>query len=296
MMVWLWVFLGILIGVSLGLGVKVAVMRKAAKEMREYLTKKQTGHTNILIDIASRDGQMLLLADGINRELRGLREARHRFEQGDLEIKEAVTNISHDIRTPLTAICGYLDLLKKEEMSGNAVRYVNMIENRAEVLKQLTEELFRYSLVSSAGGNDPLEAVVINAVLEESISAYYAVLNGCGIVPVIFMPKEKVIRNVNRKDLSRIFGNVLGNAVKYSNGDLKISLSTEGRIVFSNHAPNLDEVQVGKLFDRFYTVEDAKKSTGLGLSIARTLTERMGGEITAAYEKGVLKIGIWFPG
>lgn len=81
---------------------------------------------------------------------------------------------------------------------------------------------------------------------------------------------------------------------EYSDGDLQIVLSEDGSILFSNHASGLDEIETGKLFDRFYTVETAKKSTGLGLSITKILTERMGGSIIADYVEGRLNIRIFF--
>ena len=109
------------------------------------------------------------------------------------------------------------------------------------------------------------------------------------------MPEEKVIRILDGSALSRIFSNLLQNAVKYSGGDLEITLSGTGEIVFANTAPGLDEIQLGRLFDRFFTVESARKSTGLGLAIARDLAERMGGSISAEYGEDRLRICICFP-
>ncbi len=106
------------------------------------------------------------------------------------------------------------------------------------------------------------------------------------------MPEKPVVRTLDRSALSRVFSNLLTNAVKYSDGDLDITLFETGEITFANTAPGLDEVQVGRLFDRFYTVEAARKSTGLGLAIARTLIEQMGGAIAARYEEGRLVIHI----
>ena len=95
--------------------------------------------------------------------------------------------------------------------------------------------------------------------------------------------------------MARVFSNLLNNAIKYSDGDLDITLSEEGEITFSNTASRLNKIQVGKLFDRFYTVEAARKSTGLGLAISRTLTEQMNGTISAKYENSRLCICIYFP-
>lgn len=136
---------------------------------------------------------------------------------------------------------------------------------------------------------------MINHVLEESVSAYYAALKSAGIVPVITMPETKVTRYLNRNGLVRIFANLLDNAIKYSDGDLSIALSESGEITFANKASSLNEIQAGKLFNRFYTVETARKSTGLGLSIAKALTEQMNGRIAARYSNQTVYITIYFP-
>ena len=136
------------------------------------------------------------------------------------------------------------------------------------------------------------EEVFINQLLEESISSFYPALTGKGITPTISITDKRIIRNVNKAALSRIFANLLNNAVKYSDGDLEISLSDTGEMVFSNTAQGLSAVEAEQLFDRFYTVESAHHSTGLGLSIARTLIERMNGKITAEYEEPRLIIKI----
>lgn len=102
------------------------------------------------------------------------------------------------------------------------------------------------------------------------------------------------MRRLNQAALSRVFENILNNAVKYSDGDLDISLSDDGKIIFSNTAISLDEVQVGKLFDRFYTVEAARRSTGLGLAIAKTLVEQMNGKIEANYKNKKISIVVSF--
>ncbi len=297
MEVWLWGLIGgmtVMAVIISALFVKIHLLQKAAKEIADALADRLVTDTNTLIDISTRDKYMCNLANAINIELRKLRMQRHRFLQGDTELKNAVTNISHDLRTPLTAIYGYLDLLEKEEMSQDANRYIEVIRNRAEILTQLTEELFRYAILVSNDGNIVIEPVIINNVLEESIAVFYKALSERKIIPTIQIPDTEVIGMLNRGALSRVFANLLNNAIKYSDGDLEITLSETGEIIFSNMASELNEVQVGKLFDRFYTVEAARKSTGLGLAIARTLVEQMNGTIFAKYENNRLSICICF--
>ena len=294
MMVWLWSFIGILVLLILGLLFKIHMLRKAAGEIADGFADRLVTDTNTLIGISGRDRQMRRLADAVNEQLRRLRAEHHRFCQGDAELKGAVTNLSHDLRTPLTAICGYLDLLEKEEKSEAAKRYIDIIRNRSQLLVSMTEELFQYSVLLSRENNAPGEPVVLNQVLEESIAAAYTVLTERNITPRIRMPREKVVRMLDAPALSRVFSNLLQNAVKYSDGDLEITLESTGEIVFANRAPGLDEIQVGRLFDRFFTVESARKSTGLGLAIARSLVEQMGGSISAEYTDDRLHIWIFF--
>ncbi|MBD5456495.1 MAG: HAMP domain-containing histidine kinase [Lachnospiraceae bacterium] len=296
---WLFLIIVILLIVIFLLLMKLYLLRRSVREILAGLCRYLETETNVLIDISGRDRYMRRLASELNRQLRILRAQRRRLNQGNMELKNAVANISHDLRTPLTAICGYLDLLEKEEITREAQRYLAIIRNRTELLEQLTEELFDYSVILSsgpvpAGLYSEEEAVILNEVLENSIAAFYTALTEAGIAPDIQIPEQKIERTLNRFALSRVFSNLLNNAIKYSDGDLDITLLETGEIIFTNGASSLDEVQVEKLFDRFYTVEEARKSTGLGLSIARTLVEQMHGKIDAGYHAGRLTITICF--
>lgn len=284
-----WFIIAVLLAVIAALGVKIYLLKKSISEIEILFAECLSADTNMLVTVSSRDKNIRSLAGKINVQLKELRRQRHRFQQGDTELKNAVTNISHDLRTPLTAICGYLDLLEKAEKSAEAERYLKIIGERCEVLKNLTDELFRYSVIMSAKEDTP-EEIVLNSLLEESLAGFYAVLIGSEITPEIVMPDKPVIRMAGRESLMRVFSNILSNAVKYSDGDLRVELTEQGRIVFENSAQNLDEIKVGRLFDRFYTVESASNSTGLGLAIAKTLVEQMHGEISAEYADGRLRI------
>lgn len=273
---------------------KLVLLRRSADALRQGLQERLDTDTNTLLSIPSRDRAMCRLAAGLNGQLRQLRMERQRYQNGDRELKEAVTNISHDLRTPLTAICGYLDLLQRGDKPEEQERYLGLIAERAEAMKLLTQELLQYSV--AAGGEQALarEPVDLNAAIEEAVASFYGVLIARGIEPQVTLPEKRVIRTLDHAALSRVLGNLLSNALKYSGGDLQITLDADGTITASNAAPELDEIQVGQLFDRFFTVEAARRSTGLGLSIAKTLAERMGGTITARYEKGKLVICLSF--
>lgn len=293
MEVWFWVIAAMLICIIVVLGGKIFLLRKGAREIREEFSQRLTGETNTLISILSRDRQMQHLAESINEQLRILRKQRHLFQQGDQELKNAVTNISHDLRTPLTAICGYLELLQREETSEEVRKYLSRIEDRTNVLKQLTEELFRYSVVTSVQ-QVVMEETDLGRIFEETMLSFYDAMEKRGIVPQISLPHEPVLRNIDQVAFRRVLNNVISNGLKYSDGDFLAELTEDGKLTFSNRAESLNAIDVGKLFDRFYTVETGSRSTGLGLSIARLLTERMGGTIRAEYENQRLFIVITF--
>lgn len=276
-----------------GLLIKIRMMQKSADEIRKIFGECLLEDTNMQITVSSGDRHIRRLAADINRELKLLRAQRRRYQQGDRALKEAVTNISHDLRTPLTAINGYLELLEEEEKSEAAKRYLSCIKNRTEAMKGLTEELFCYTIVRAEEPKKK-EETDISGVLEESLLSFYGAMVSKGIVPEIQVPDKKIIRNVNKASLVRVFGNIISNMIKYSEGEMKVKLLENGEMHFSNKAPKLQAVQVEKLFDRFFTVEDARISTGLGLSIAKTLTEEMGGSIRAEYREETLTIFLIF--
>lgn len=276
-----------------GLFIKIRMMQKSADEIRKIFGECLLEDTNAQITVSSGDRYIRRLAADINRELKLLRRQRQKYQQGDRALKEAVTNISHDLRTPLTAISGYLELLEEEEKSKAVKRYLSCIKNRTEAMKDLTEELFCYTIIRSEEPKKK-EKTDISSVLEESLLSFYGAMVSKGIVPEIEMPDKKIIRNVNKASLVRVFGNIISNMIKYSEGEMKVELLENGEIHFSNKAPKLQAVQVEKLFDRFFTVEDARISTGLGLSIARALTEEMGGSIRAEYREETLMIFLVF--
>ena len=250
---------------------KVVLLRRSAAEIRRQLGEHLETDTNTLLSIPSRDKAMCRLAADLNVQLRRLRGQRQQYQSGNLE------------------------LLEGEPQTGEAARYLAVIRDRAEMLSALTEELFRYSVILSGESDGRTEAVALGAVLEESLAAFYTALREAGITPAVRMPPVRVVRSLDRGALARVFSNLLGNAVKYSGGDLEITLTESGVITFSNTAADLGGVEAGRLFDRFYTVEASRQSTGLGLSIARTLVEQMGGTITAQYKGDRLYIQIVFP-
>ncbi len=283
---------GLLCIVIIALCVKIYLLKKSAREIaNEFVDRLQTD-TNTLINISSHDKDMMYLADTINKQLRILRKEYLQYYQGNTELKNAITNISHDLRTPLTAICGYLDMMQKTDDKTKIDRYLSIITERTELMKQLTEELFRYSVIISHDGKEMTENVFVNQVLAESISSFYPALTNKGITPQIHITDKRIMRIVNKSDLSRVFSNLLNNAVKYTekgsvsffvHGE-KIS-GTEMQIQFvaRDTGIGIKEEDMGKLFESFERLDVTRnrniEGTGLGMSIVTKLLSMMNSEL-----------------
>ncbi len=291
-----WLLCAALAAIVLVLCVRLRLLQTALDEIAAQLGERLTGDTNTPIFLPTQNPHARKLAAELNVQLRELRRLRQRYEDGDRALKESVTNLSHDLRTPLTAICGYLELLERREKTPEMERYLALISDRVEAMKRLSEELFRCSVALSTQEDGlRLEPVDLNAAVEEAAASFYAALTARGIVPRVDICQERVVRPLDREALGRVLGNVLSNVLKYSSGDLEITLRPDGTLAFSNSAPGLDRVGTARLFDRFYTVENGRGSTGLGLSIARSLCQSMGGTAEAQYENGRLTILLLFP-
>ena len=288
-----WILCCIFAAVTIALTIKIQIMRKSMDEICSCLFDHISQDTNRLITVSSNDKHVRRLASEISKHLSKLRHMRQQYINGDSKLKEAVTNISHDLRTPLTAICGYLELLESEELTENAKRYISHISNRTMVLKTLTDEFFKYSIISSVSDLN-YENVNISRVLEDTLISFYGAFKQKNITPQISIQSSDIVCFTDRSALSRIFENIVSNSVKYSDGDFSVTMTNTAKITFSNTSSELSPVDVGRLFDRFYTVDSAQKSTGLGLSIAKLLTERMGGTISADYNEKTLYITISF--
>lgn len=245
------IILAVLLLTAVILAAKVYFLHRSAEEIAKAFHDIRMSDTNTLISVSSRDPYMRRLAADINLELRLLRKERRRCQQGDLELKEAVAGLSHDLRTPLTALIGYLDLLEQEENGETVRRYLSQIRNRTEALKDLTEELFQYSVAASSQELHP-EPVDVVGALEESLLSFYGVMQEKGIEPVIHLPEAPVCRSLDISAVNRIFSNIVSNALKYSDGDLFVCMDLDCGISFINTAQNLNAVAVGRMCRKLY--------------------------------------------
>lgn len=286
--------------------IKIYLNNKDIKKIGENLEEILTNDTNNLITVSTSNKQIKKVAGKLNTELKKLRKVKIQYENGSEELKRTITNISHDMRTPLTAISGYIELMENnieaEEANNskskimrreeNKQKYLKIIKRKTSELIELTEQLFKFSTTMDTLWKIDKENCCINEILEEILAEYYSIFKKKNIVPEINICNEMIYKNLNKNSLIRIFENILSNMIKYSDGNFKIKLERSGKIIFSNKAKKLDTTTVQKIFDRYFTVENANNVTGVGLSIAKQLVEINEGNIIAKYMDGNLVIEV----
>ena len=280
--------------------IKIVLLRRGFDELTDNIEDQVKGKTQVPVTLTTTDPHARKAAETLNRELDNLQNVRNDYLDGNRKVSEAVTAISHDIRTPLTAINSYLDLMKDETDEELKEQYLERIKSRTLSLSELADELFKYSTSTDpsrcpvADTDTDSEPVDICRILEECMLSFYAAFKDKGIEPEIELPDNPVYVICDRKGANRIFENIISNAIKYADDSLIVKLDNDGCATFSNPAPDLTPVSAAKLFDRYYTVNEGQASTGLGFSIAKELITRNGGTIEADLKEGILSIVVHF--
>ena len=247
--------------------------------------------TNILLTTSSGDKSIKSLVDSLNKELKKLLSIKREYSKGVFDVKKSAENIAHDIRTPLTVIKGYVDLLEEEDLSEEGKKCLEIIKGRTRYMKEMTDELF-LSLSMKSRGVLSLSDIDAKSVLEEALVSFYNEFKKKGMTPSIITPNDKVILKADSKALYRVYSNIISNALKYGEGEFNVQMDEKGNITFSNYAPNMDSVEANKLLDRYYTISDAKASSGIGLSISNEILQEMGGELKVRLDNKRLYISI----
>ena len=214
------------------------------------------------------------------------------------ELRASISNMSHDLRTPLTSIIGYLQMIKSEKPSeADKKEYMDIVEKRTKSLQKLISSFYDLSRIEGNEYNFNYKKVNLSNVLCENIAVFYNDFINNNIEPVIEI--EEGIKEIISDEgaITRIFSNLIGNMIKHGENYVKISLKKENDIIiteFTNKATGLTQENVDKLFDRFYTVDNSRsdRNTGLGLYITKVLVEKLGYNITAKLENENLKIKI----
>lgn len=281
------------IGVIIILSISVIILltylyfiKKEIKNIAKQLNEYNRGYTRKKIDISLFDRDIENLVSVINDHINISINAVIKQKNTEDELKMAIANISHDIRTPLTSILGYIQMSKiKGTSHEKQLECINIAESKANTLRKILEKFFIFSIVESPEYIVELKYINLNDILYQLIASFYDEFKNKGIDLNIDIKEENLIVLGNKTDIVRIIENLMTNLIKYSKGNEQIELKKldgKGMLIISNKIENLSEEDVKLLFNRFYRQDisrNSSKSSGLGLSIAKTLIEKMKGDI-----------------
>ena len=270
-------------------------LKREIRRMSGALQRIVATDTNALLTVGTSDKEIAALARNINAMLERSRRGLHEKDRAEAALKRAVTNISHDLRTPLTAALGYLQLLdRRDTQPDERERYAEIIRGRLGALSLLMNNLFEFARVTEGNMALDLQRVNVCNLLRDVLSENYTELSGFEIDASI--PDAPVFCLCDEDSLRRVLQNLIKNAYTHGREYLRVRLDG-GTMEISNKADGLDDLDVVSIFERFYTsdVSRTSKNTGLGLAISKELTERMGGSISARAENDMIFMRVTLP-
>lgn len=266
------------------------------KKQIDFCCNRDT-QTEITLEKLDKDTEQLAVS--INHLLEKYRYTGQQIERNDSLFRDTITSLSHDLRTPLATANGYIQLLLDQGLSSEQRDYVEIANERISAVKLLLDQLFEFARIEANELKLHNQNIDINSVLRDVIATYYNEFEKKKITPFIDIPDAPSIIWADKDALSRVFSNIIYNAVIHGDSAYKISssiVSNRCEITISNHSSTICQEDVPHLFDRFYTTDQSrtKKTTGLGLSIAQKLTTQMGGKIAAQLQNKIFEIHIVF--
>ena len=260
------------------------------------------GDLSYCVDTSGMKREFREHGENLNSIGRGMAIAVNERMKSERFKTELITNVSHDLKTPLTSIVTYIDLLQKEGIQDEkAKEYIDTIARQSKKLKKLTEDLIDASKASSGALNVNMERVNISELLRQSSAEYGERMEAVNITPVVNMPEEDIYVRADGRLLWRVVENLLQNICKHGMPGTRAYLEARtenGRAVvsFKNISQQQLNIPVEELLERFVQGDESrsKGGSGLGLNIAESLTELMKGKLKLSLDGDLFKVELWF--
>lgn len=286
----MYIIIGILAGIIILQSIIMWKYQRQVKDICRQLAFLMKHDSNMLVHREFGLGGIGMLSDRLNDLLELRRKEKQYYQEKETLIADTYTNLSHDIRTPLTSLDGYFQLMEACENVEEQRRYLNIIHERIHSLNEMLEELFMFTKLKNESYRLELTSCCINRILKETVFSYYDEWVRREIQPDIQITEEQLYIDGNKQGLSRIIQNVIKNGLDHGEKKIRIVLKREQNqavLRISNQVIASEKIDIEHVFDRFYKADAArsKTSTGLGLSIAREFVRRMNGEIGAKIEE-----------
>jgi len=285
-----------LIVMFLFITIRLLSLKNQLKQMTKQLEQYNMQETDKKVDIALINTELEALAVETNRLIDTIVDIKASKRRTENELKQAVSNMSHDLRTPLTSILGYIQMAESDDVSDDEKKeYLSVAKKRAKRLETLLNGFFELSVIESIDYQLQSERLNIKKMTLDTLMGFYDRFNEKQIEPHINLPDHDIFITSDESAVTRVIENLISNTITYSGGSVSINLEerdSTAAITFSNDAPGLTEEDVERFFDRFYMADQTRsgKSTGLGLSIVKNLMAKMNGDITAELKNNQLSI------
>lgn len=292
-------WIGILIFILLLQTYFLVKMQRQIGDICRQLAFLMKHDSNMMITANMKTGGFEKLVSLLNELFQMRRKEQREFKEKEQMIADTYTNLSHDIRTPLTSLNGYFQLMESASAEEQK-HYMKVIQERIESLKEMLEELFMFTKLKNDSFVLELKICCINRILKNTIFSYYDDWSRRGISPEISLPEKQLYMEGNEAGLKRMLQNIIKNGMDHGQDKIKVQLfEREGKICLwiCNEVTNPEEIDVSRVFQRFYKADGArsKNSSGLGLSIAQEFVLRMKGEIHAEISGNQFWVKMSFP-
>lgn len=293
------IVIGILTGIILILVVILWRYQRQVKDICRQLAFLKEHDSNMLFSRQIEFGGIGQLTDMLNDMLIRRRKERSDYLKKEKMISDTYTSLSHDIRTPLTSLDGYFQLLEEGGSREEQEHYIRIIQERISSLKEMLEELFTFTKLKNASYHLELSPCNINRIVKDTIFSYYEDWKKKKIEPELDITEEILSMEGNAPALRRVIQNIIKNGLEHGENKIKIVLKREGDMIalsISNQVQNPQEIDVERVFERFYKADVRRggNSSGLGLPIAKELVMQMNGNISAKLEDKEFMIVINF--
>ncbi|RXZ80451.1 sensor histidine kinase [Paenibacillaceae bacterium] len=288
---------GSLVIVTIVLILYIGFLQQQLRNINRQLDKRLTENTRQPIRLELISKELNALAININKCLRAEEILRLNSIREEKNFRELITNISHDLRTPLTAIKGYQQLMLSSELTDDQQKKLQTAQKHADELGRLIEHFFEYAYLINAEPTLNLERINLTNLVAECLAASITVLEESNLA-VQLEESSPIFVRADKEMVMRMIQNLISNCVQHSNGDIEVELLAADKAVlsFRNPLQHAAAIDAKRLFDRFYTGDKARSnSTGLGLSIVSLLAEQMGGDSSASIQDGSLEIRVELP-
>ncbi len=273
--------------------------RRQIKSICRQMLFIESQETNKIIYTKYQKKEILELAERINY-LNDLRKKQvQEYKKKDESLKHAITSLSHDIRTPLTALSGFFQLMQESKNEKEHARYAEIINGKIKSLKNMLEELFTYAKLQNDNYQFDMQRENITKIVCENIFSFYEEFKEKKIEPKVDIDEKEVYVLCSSEAVGRIIRNTVKNALSHGWDKVEvIAGQKDGNFIFvcRNRVEWPEEIEIEQVFTRFYKADSARRnsSTGLGLAIAKELVERMNGEIKAELVEDVFSVTVKF--